>query len=94
MRAAHPAVGATVAELDFAACGATVLALTRGGERIALPGGDTRVCAGDVLALTGSSVAVERALERLSNAPRAVIPSARAPRAPERSSARDDAAIG
>lgn len=94
VRATHPAVGATVAELDIAACGATVLALTRGGERIALPANDTRVCAGDVLAITGSSVDVERALEHLSGVPRPVTPSARAPRTPERVSARDDAAIG
>lgn len=76
----HRAIGATLLELELHACGATVLALTRHGERIALPSGDETLRAGDTLAITGSAASVARALESLdaaqfaSEVPRAPVP--------------------
>ena len=60
-----PVVGRTLGELDLRGLtGATVVALCRGDDRIELPSGQQRLEAGDMLALTGSEVAIESA-ERL-----------------------------
>jgi CPA2 family monovalent cation:H+ antiporter-2 len=64
---ASPAVGRTLAALRLRpASGITVVAVTRGSGRIVLPGGNERIQAGDVLAITGSAAAIARALERLA----------------------------
>lgn len=55
-------VGRTLAEIDLRAkTGATVLAIRRDEGSVAVPTGSERLRAGDVLALTGASDAVERA---------------------------------
>jgi len=60
-----PVVGRTLADIDLRGrTGATVVALCRGDDRIELPSGQQRLEAGDMLALTGSEVAIESA-ERL-----------------------------
>ncbi len=62
---ASSVVGRTLADLDLRGrTGATVVALCRGDDRIELPSGQQRLEAGDMLALTGSEVAIESA-ERL-----------------------------
>ena len=61
-----PVVGRTLAELDLRGLtGATVVALCRGDDRIELPSGQERLEAGDMLALTGSEVAIESAARLL-----------------------------
>ncbi|MDX1644463.1 MAG: cation:proton antiporter, partial [Thermoanaerobaculia bacterium] len=60
------AAGATLSELNLRGrTGVTVLAVRRGDEVVTLPGGDWGIAVGDVLGLTGSHVAVERALALL-----------------------------
>ncbi len=62
-----PAVGRTLAELNLRGqTGATVLAIHRHGGNISVPTADERLCADDVLALTGTREAVDAA-ERLLN---------------------------
>ncbi len=61
-----PAVGRTLADLDLRGrTGATVVALCRGDDRIELPSGRQRLEAGDMLAITGSEVAIESAARLL-----------------------------
>jgi CPA2 family monovalent cation:H+ antiporter-2 len=61
-----PVVGRTLADLDLRGqTGATVVALCRGDDRIELPSGQERLEAGDMLALTGSEVAIESAARLL-----------------------------
>lgn len=61
------AVGLSLAQLDLRArTGATVLALRRGGEATAQPSPHQPLCAGDVLALTGSAESVAHAIAELT----------------------------
>ena len=66
LTAASKGVGRSLAELDLRGrTGATVLAIRRDGAPIVSPGSNTRLLAGDVLALTGTAealVAAEAAL--------------------------------
>lgn len=58
----HAAVGKTLAEVHLrASTGATVLAISRGGEGILVPSATERLREGDVLALAGTDDAVEAA---------------------------------
>ena len=63
-----PAVGRTLAELNLRGrTGATVLAVRRpAGENVLVPTGRERLLAGDVLAVAGSSEAIDRARSILS----------------------------
>ncbi|HTJ42088.1 MAG TPA: cation:proton antiporter, partial [Kofleriaceae bacterium] len=66
LAAGSPAIGRSLAELDLRArTGATVLAILRGGEGIATPSPTDPLHAGDVLALTGSTEAIEAAAKIL-----------------------------
>lgn len=66
------AVGQSLAQLDLRArTGATVLALRRGGEATAQPSPHEPLCAGDVLALTGSAESVAHAIAELTAAEQA-----------------------
>jgi len=57
--AASEAAGVTLGELNLRGrTGATVVALSRGGQRMPLPSASTRIEAGDLLALTGSGNAI------------------------------------
>ncbi|MCC7169160.1 MAG: cation:proton antiporter, partial [Planctomycetes bacterium] len=57
--AASPAVDRTLAELNLRGrTGATVLAITRGRDVLLVPGGQTELHAGDLVALTGTSEAI------------------------------------
>jgi len=59
-------VGRSLAELNLRGrSGATVLAISRSGESIAVPGAGERLQAGDVLALAGTHEAIEVALALL-----------------------------
>lgn len=63
-------VGRTLAELDVRSLtGANVVVLQRGPERRLMPDGDERLESGDVLALSGSPEAVDRAVEILRGGP-------------------------
>jgi K+:H+ antiporter len=58
--AASACVGRSLAELNLRGrSGATVLAISRSGESIAVPGAGERIQAGDVLALAGTHEAIE-----------------------------------
>lgn len=58
----HSAVGKTLAELHLRALsGASVLAIERASGGVVAPSGDERLAAGDILSLTGSETAIERA---------------------------------
>jgi CPA2 family monovalent cation:H+ antiporter-2 len=60
------AAGRTLADLDLRGLtGATALAISRGEAGVAAPTGREILRAGDVLALAGSSDAIERARARL-----------------------------
>ena len=62
LRAADLGVGQSLASLDLRGrTGATVLAISRGGRAIVSPAADESLEAGDILALTGSAVAIEAA---------------------------------
>jgi CPA2 family monovalent cation:H+ antiporter-2 len=62
IRAGSPAVGRTLAELDLrATTGATVLAIAREPQGIAMPAPGEPLQAGDILALAGSDDAIEAA---------------------------------
>jgi CPA2 family monovalent cation:H+ antiporter-2 len=64
--AASPAVGQSLADLNLRGrSGATVLAISRDGESIAVPTAGERLQAGDVLALAGSHEAIDAAKEML-----------------------------
>jgi CPA2 family monovalent cation:H+ antiporter-2 len=61
-----PSKGASLAKLALNSMnGITVVAITRGEQRVVLPGGNEILRAGDVLAITGAPQAVEGALERM-----------------------------
>lgn len=61
-----PAVGRSLGELQLRSLtGAVVLAVTRGGEQVMLPVGSERLQVGDVLALAGTSDAIDAAREVL-----------------------------
>ncbi len=63
-----PAVGRSLADLELrSATGATVLAIVRGQEGIAIPDAHAPLEAGDVLALAGSDEALEAAIELLQS---------------------------
>lgn len=60
--AESPAVGRTLGELQLRSLtGAVVLAITRGDEQVMLPVGSERLLVGDVVALAGSSEAIDAA---------------------------------
>jgi CPA2 family monovalent cation:H+ antiporter-2 len=64
--AESPAVGHTLAELDLRSrTGATVLAISRNGASIVTPPATERLCANDLLALTGTLEAIGAASELL-----------------------------
>jgi len=64
--AASPVVGQSLADLNLRGrSGATVLAISRDGESIAVPTAGERLQAGDVLALAGSHEAIDAAKELL-----------------------------
>ncbi len=64
--AGSPAIGVSLAELNLRGrTGATVLAISRGGESITVPVAAERLKPGDVLALIGTRDAVEAAKELL-----------------------------
>lgn len=64
--AASACVGRSLAELNLRGrSGATVLAISRSGESIAVPGAGERLQAGDVLALAGTHEAIEVAMALL-----------------------------
>ncbi len=64
--ATSPAVGRTLADLELrSATGATVLAIRRGDERIAIPDAHTPLEAGDILALAGTEQAIAAATQFL-----------------------------
>lgn len=68
LEADSPAVGRTLGELQLRSqTGAVVLAITRGEERVMLPVGGERLCAGDVMALAGTSEAISMARELLGS---------------------------
>jgi CPA2 family monovalent cation:H+ antiporter-2 len=61
-----PAIGKTLAELNLRGeTGATVLAITRGEGALLVPVAEDRLALGDVLALAGTSEAIEAARARL-----------------------------
>jgi CPA2 family monovalent cation:H+ antiporter-2 len=67
---ASAAIGQSLAELNLRGrSGATVLAISRSGESIAVPGAGERLQAGDVLALAGTHEAIEAAKALLRRAP-------------------------
>ena len=62
-----PAVGRSLKDLNLRGrSGATVVALVRGRERIPFPDADTKLAAGDLVALAGTRAAVELARAMLS----------------------------
>ncbi|HEY0928443.1 MAG TPA: cation:proton antiporter [Gemmatimonas sp.] len=62
MLAESPAVGRTLGELQLRSLtGAVVLAITRGEEQVMLPVGSERLLVGDIVALAGSSEAIDAA---------------------------------
>lgn len=67
IQAGTSVVGKTLAEIKLRGLtGATILAIERDGESVVVPAGNERLRAGDVLALAGTSAAVEAARELLS----------------------------
>lgn len=65
-----PAAGLTLAQLDLRAkTGATVVAIRRGEDRVVTPSGHERLLLGDILAVTGSSEAVEQARSVIHGSP-------------------------
>ncbi len=65
-----PVVGRSLRDLQLRSLtGAVVLAITRGDERVMLPVGAERLKAGDVIALAGTSVAIEAARSVLLGQP-------------------------
>jgi len=69
--AESPVAGKSLASLDLRGLtGATVLAILRDGENIAAPGGKVSLREGDVLALAGSTDAVEAAREIVAPPPK------------------------
>jgi CPA2 family monovalent cation:H+ antiporter-2 len=59
---ASPTIGRTLADLNLRGLtGATVLAILRRGEQVAVPGAGERLQADDVLALAGSHDAIREA---------------------------------
>jgi CPA2 family monovalent cation:H+ antiporter-2 len=67
---ASAGVGRSLADLNLRGLtGATVLAITRGGQGVLAPGGHEVLQQGDVLALAGSHEAVEAAKTLLGSAP-------------------------
>ena len=63
VRASSAGSGRTLAELDVRSLtGANVVVLQRGRERFVMPSGSERLAPGDVLALSGSTEAVEQAV--------------------------------
>ncbi|MBX3161111.1 MAG: cation:proton antiporter [Deltaproteobacteria bacterium] len=61
--AASPAIGRSLAELELrSATGATVLAVVRGGEGLAVPDAHAPLRAGDVLAIAGTPDAIAAAI--------------------------------
>ena len=61
-----PALGLSLIELDLRSrTGATIVAISRDGKTIALPAGDERLEAADVLAISGSPEALARARSAL-----------------------------
>ena len=64
------AVNKSLIELDLRShTGATIVAISRAGQTIALPPGEERLQAGDMLAISGSPPALERARAALGLAP-------------------------
>ena len=73
------AAGATLGELNLRGrTGATVVALSRGGQRMPLPTATTRLLGGDMLALTGSGDALRLAAGLLRARDTSSLPSDRA----------------
>ncbi len=69
VRAGDAAEGATLAELDLRCrTGATVIAISRKDSATTLPTGHERLNAGDTLAVSGSTAALQRARELLGKA--------------------------
>ena len=74
---AWKAAGVTLGELNLRGrTGATVVALTRGGQPMPLPSASTRIEAGDLLALTGSGNAIGLAAALLHARDTSLPPSA------------------
>jgi CPA2 family monovalent cation:H+ antiporter-2 len=70
-----PAVGRSLGELDLRArTGATVLAIFRAAHNVVAPAASERLLADDVLALTGSSEAVDAACRLLGEPPPSDVP--------------------
>jgi CPA2 family monovalent cation:H+ antiporter-2 len=62
--AGSPTAGKTLAELDLRSrTGASVIAITRNGERLLMPSGKEKLEAGDTVVLVGTQEAVRRARE-------------------------------
>jgi CPA2 family monovalent cation:H+ antiporter-2 len=61
----HPSIGQTLHEAGLGSgCGISVVAIQRGAARLILPGGNERLQARDMLAITGSEESVQSALSR------------------------------
>jgi CPA2 family monovalent cation:H+ antiporter-2 len=66
LKAGSPAIGRTLADLELrSATGATVLAIRRGGEGLAVPDAHAPLLEGDVLALAGTDEAIASAFAYL-----------------------------
>jgi CPA2 family monovalent cation:H+ antiporter-2 len=77
LRARSPAIGRTLANLNLrGATGATVLAISRSGQRVLVPTGHEQLHVNDVLALAGTKEAVDGARALLSGEPAAPDPGA------------------
>jgi CPA2 family monovalent cation:H+ antiporter-2 len=64
------AEGKTLRDLQLrSATGAVILAITRGEENVLLPVGGERLHAGDVLALAGTTDAIEEASRLMTHGP-------------------------
>jgi monovalent cation:H+ antiporter-2, CPA2 family len=69
LKAGSPAVGRSLADLELrSATGATVLAIRRGGEGLAVPDSHAPLLEGDVLALAGTDDAIASAFAFLDGA--------------------------
>ena len=67
IRTDNPLAGKSLAEIRLRGLtGATVLAIQRGNESIAIPAGNERLQAGDILALAGTHAAVSAAQKLLA----------------------------
>ncbi len=70
------AVGRSLSELNLRCrTGATVVAVRRSGQVVALPTGSERMASGDVVSVSGSEEAIARAVAVLTEAPSAVSPA-------------------